>query len=120
MPDRHLLPNERVPHEAQHAAFDEHHANYKTEIWDRKSPINGVPAEHWLGRDDVRDGEVYLIHYADDSGTLIFQPHHPNGAVMTKETVQATADRHHEDVAADRAHAALQRQFPEAYRPAAI
>lgn len=51
---------------------------YRVEIWDKKSAINGVPAEKVLAsRDDIpADGEVYLI-YVDDH-LVYFQPHDPD------------------------------------------
>lgn len=59
-----------------------------TEIWDRKSPINGVKAEDILKRNDVsEDGAIYLVK--DSSGrVIIFQPHEPGtaGFVPMNET----------------------------------
>lgn len=58
--------------------------NYVLEIWDKKSPINGVAASVMLGRFDVpQGGEIYIIrdvdsHKYDLAGDVIrFQPHHP-------------------------------------------
>ena len=43
---------------------EKHKQRYRIEIWDKKSPINGVPAEKiFASRADIPEGgEVYLIY----------------------------------------------------------
>lgn len=55
-------------------------ARYQVVLWDRKSPINGVPASDVLAaRDDIPpDGAVYLI--VRDGQVIYFQPHKPGVA----------------------------------------
>jgi hypothetical protein len=80
----------------QDAIINEEDAEYTTEIWDRKSPINGVGALDVLKRrsDIPATGKVYLVK--DSSGRVIyFQPHDPTleGIVaMTDANVQERAD----------------------------
>ena len=63
----------------QDKEFDEERAKYKVEVWDRKSPINGVPAEDVLNkRNDIpKNSQVYLIKDAETDKVLMFQPHKP-------------------------------------------
>ena len=71
---------------------------WRVEVWDRRAPINGIPAEVFLARDDVRaigDGKIYLLYR--DNVLAYFQPHDPaqSGFVaMTPKTVQTCAGRH--------------------------
>lgn len=56
-------------------------ARYRVELWDRKSPINGVPAETVLKRPDVPpEGDIYLIYI--DGALRFFQPHDPDQGGM--------------------------------------
>jgi hypothetical protein len=94
------------------ASFDEDaviaraESAYTVEIWDKTSPINGLPAEDVIAsRTDIpADGTVALIR--DASGAvLVFQPHLPEegikrmtpavarstGAKMVKENAQREA-----------------------------
>lgn len=61
----------------QQAIEDEERARWTIEIWDRKSPINGVPAETFFERHVVpEDGDVYVMRR--DDGCTVFQPHEPH------------------------------------------
>lgn len=86
----------------QKAIFGKHRARVKVEVWDKQSPVNGVPAEQILSsRTDIpADGEVYLL-YIDDR-LVYFQPHEPNQAglvPMTKDTVLTIANQHADQLA---------------------
>jgi hypothetical protein len=68
---------------------------YRVEIWDKKSPINGVPAEQILAsRADIPEGgEVYLVYV--DGKLTYFQPHPPGeGGLrpMTRDEALQIAD----------------------------
>ena len=90
------------------AAHEEEKAKLVKVIWDKKSPINGVPASHFLSRHDVHpggDGEIYLLNDAATGHTHIFQPHEPyvsGHRWMTEHTVHKHADGHHSDIAEHR------------------
>lgn len=73
------------------AATAELKSNYRTEIWDRVSSINGVPAEDVLSsRDDIPEGgEVYLVYQGDT--VLLFQPFVP-GEEGFKPMTKAVAE----------------------------
>ncbi|EID42845.1 hypothetical protein [Parageobacillus thermoglucosidasius] len=74
---------------------------FRIEVWDKQSPINGVPAEKIIARDDVLDdGEVYLVYV--DGNLIYLQPHDPFQAgivAMTSENVMEIAQRHVEQIA---------------------
>jgi hypothetical protein len=81
----------------QNLMLENEKKNYVVEIWDKQSPINGVDASKFLARDDVGDGEVYLIKDALTGGTIYFQPHNPDmsGFVkMTIDNVSTIANEH--------------------------
>lgn len=81
----------------QNLMLENEKKNYVVEIWDKQSPINGVDASKFLARDDVGDGEVYLIKDALTGGVIYFQPHHPemSGFVkMTNDNVLNIANEH--------------------------
>lgn len=66
-------------------------------LWDRKSPINGIPAEEVLAnrKDIPENGEVYLILKGEQ--VVIFQPHVPHVAghpSMDSDTVHSHAQEH--------------------------
>jgi hypothetical protein len=88
----------QVDHEA---IVQKHRERFTYEVWDKKTPINGVPAEVILSRDDVQeDGEIYLL-YKDGVLTHI-QPHVPHEVgfkKMDKDTVHEHAKRHAEHYA---------------------
>ena len=70
---------------------------YRVEIWDKQSPINGVPADQVLAsRTDIpKNGEVYLIYI--DGKLTYFQPHPPGEAglrPMTRDEALQIADQH--------------------------
>jgi hypothetical protein len=73
-----------------------HRERFTYEVWDKKTPINGVPAEVILAREDVHeDGEIYLL-YKDGVLTHI-QPHAPHEIgfkKMDQDTVHEHANRH--------------------------
>lgn len=85
----------------QQAIFNQERNRFKIETWDKVTPINGVPAEKILAREDVPDdGEVYLIYV--DGNLLYFQPHDPFQAgivPMTKENVLEIANKHVDQLA---------------------
>lgn len=76
-------------------------SRFRIEIWDKQSPINGVPAEKIIARDDVPDdGEIYLVYV--DGNLQYLQPHDPFQAgivAMTSENVMDIAQRHVEQIA---------------------
>lgn len=79
-------------------------AHYRVEVWDRKSPINGVPAEVILAsrRDIPPGGLAYLI--IKDGRVVYFQPHDPfePGLVkLTEANVHEVGARHLERIVED-------------------
>lgn len=61
----------------QDALYDEARAKVTVELWDRVSPINGVPAEHFEQRGDLpEDGDVYLT--IENGRVVGYQPHEPD------------------------------------------
>lgn len=70
------------------------------EVWDKRSPINGVAAEKFIARNDVDPrGEIYLIK--ENGNILFFQPHapfEPGFVLMTPETVHDYAKAHIEQI----------------------
>lgn len=69
----------------QEAIYNDERASLVTEVWDRVSAINGVPAEHFLNREDVDEAganDIYLIK--KDGQVIVFQPHDPNAQGFTK------------------------------------
>lgn len=89
----------------QDAVYDEQRAGWTVEVWDRVSPINGVPAEHFHARGDVpAEGDVYLLKAG---GKIVgFQPHEPDveGIVaIPKGKGLERGNRHADVIAADRA-----------------
>jgi hypothetical protein len=85
----------------QNAIFNEQRKRFRIEVWDRQSPINGVPAEKIIARDDVPDkGEVYLIYV--DGALRFLQPHDPFQAgivPLTPENVMTIANQHVDQLA---------------------
>ena len=76
---------------------EKHKQRYRIEIWDKKSPINGVPAEKiFSSRTDIPEGgEVYLIYI--DGQLRLFQPHPPfEGGMraMGPDEVRSIAEQH--------------------------
>ena len=62
----------------QDALYDAARAALRVEVWDRVSPINGVPASHFEQRGDLpATGDVYLLKDADGR-VLEYQPHEPD------------------------------------------
>jgi len=60
----------------QAAIFAEVRHEYRVEIWDKKSAINGVEAGVFLERPDVGEGEAYLLYKGDV--LQFFQPSDPH------------------------------------------
>lgn len=58
--------------------------SYKLEIWDKKSPINGVEAEIVLKSKPYEIGSVYLIYVNDK--LVYLQDHNPNESGYVKMT----------------------------------
>lgn len=86
------------------ALYDEERAAWETEVWDRTSPINGVPAEHFLARDDVKDtGDIYLLK--QNGQVVVFQPHEPEkeGLVAIPKGQGGTRGAAHADTIAGQA-----------------
>lgn len=85
----------------QQAIFDQERSRFRIEIWDKVTPINGVPAEKIIAREDVPDdGEIYLLYV--DGQLRYLQPHDPFQAgivPMTKENVLEIANRHVDQLA---------------------
>lgn len=65
-------------------------ARYRHEVWDRVSPINGVPAEDVINSSPEfqRDGDILLV-YRDDR-VLIIQPFDPKTGNPIDETSAPT------------------------------
>ena len=69
----------------QDALYDQTRAKYVVEVWDRDSPINGVPAQHFKDRGDLpADGDVYLVKDAATGQVLEYQPHEPDVQGLVK------------------------------------
>lgn len=85
----------------QQAVFDQERRRFKIEVWDKVSPINGVPAEKILTREDMlSSGEIYLIYI--DGQLRYLQPHEPFQAgivPMTKDNVLQIANQHVDQLA---------------------
>lgn len=99
------------------AIFTAERAVWTTEVWDRKSPINGVPAQHFLDRDDVDEvgtDDIYLL--IKDGAVVGFQPHEAGVSGMVripKGQGTAKAKAHADDIAADATAAEVSRQVRE-------
>lgn len=96
----------------QDAVYDEQRAAWTTQVWDRTSPINGVPAEHFLARDDVGPtGDIYLL--IRDGQVVMFQPHEPGVAGIVrvpKGRGLTRGNSHADEIAADGAAAETTRR----------
>ncbi len=82
------------------------------EIWDKVSPVNGVPAEKLLSRSDVDvNSEIYLIKDANTGKVLYFQPHAPGEIgfvrMKTKAEAESAAKKHRFLLAEARANARI-------------
>lgn len=63
----------------QDAVYDAARAKLVVEVWDRTSPINGVPAQYFIDRGDLPEtGDVYLVKV--DGQVVEYQPHEPEQA----------------------------------------
>jgi hypothetical protein len=96
------------------AVTREETARYRTEIWDKTSPINGVPAAQVLaGRDDIpADGTVYLVYEGDR--VLMFQPFDPDRQGVNKMTpaiARQKASKHVERLAEPRMRARMEQHL---------
>jgi hypothetical protein len=76
-------------------------------VWDKVSPINNVPADYFLAREDVdQNAEIYLIKDAVTGSTLYFQPHVAGIeglSRMDSQTVILHAKEHKASIAQSRA-----------------
>jgi hypothetical protein len=85
----------------QQAVFNQEHVRFEVAVWDKVTPINGVPAEKIITREDVPDdGEIYLLYV--DGQLRFLQPHDPfqGGIVpMTKDNVLRIANQHVDQLA---------------------
>ena len=63
---------------------------YNYEIWDNKSPINGVNAEDIINSRSYKIGKAYLIYI--DGDLVFFQDHNPEESGYKKMT-KAEAER---------------------------
>lgn len=78
--------------------YEASHEAVVWKVWDRKSPINGVPAKEVLARYPYAK-EVYLLQI--DGNTVVFQPHAPHvpGLVPLKHSnVEEIAQEHAAEV----------------------
>lgn len=92
----------------QQPIIDAEDARHETVIWDRASPINGVPASRVLAtRVDIPvTGDVYLVTNKDTGQVLTFQPFKPRVGgrqPMTNAEAQTIGEEHRSEVANDRA-----------------
>ncbi len=80
----------------QQAIFNQERSRFRVEVWNKVTPINGVPAEKIIAREDVPDdGEIYLLYV--DGQLRYLQPHDPFRAgivPMTAENVMQVANQH--------------------------
>lgn len=85
----------------QQAIFNQERNRFKIEVWDKVTPINGVPAEKIIAREDILDnGEIYLLYV--DGQLRYLQPHDPFQAgivPMTAENVVQIANQHADQLA---------------------
>lgn len=92
----------------QAAARAAERARWTSEVWDRTSPINGVPAAHFLNREDVSDAPIYLL--LCDGEVVYFQPHQADAAGLawlTVSDIEKAASAHADKVAESRAGVAI-------------
>lgn len=78
-----------------------HKARFRVEVWDKVSPINGVPAEYFLGvpteqypeprKDLPPGGEMFLVYV--DGNLQYIQPHDPDQAGFVPMTSTQAADK---------------------------
>lgn len=76
---------------------------FETVLWDKESPINGVPAEEVLAaREDIPEGgEVYLIRERESGRVHFFQPHVAEAEGLekiTKKNWHGNAKKHLDQV----------------------
>ena len=99
----------------QAAVLDEVKTTLTWEVWDRKAPINGVPAEEVLKRNDIPvGGEVYLLKEGDS--VVYFQPHLPEAdglQPIPAKDVQTIAEAHLKQVAQAAADALTMQRVSE-------
>jgi len=76
--------------------YNEIRSKYTYKIWDKRSPINGVPASRILGRGDFINADVVYLVYRD--GVLMYvQPTNPFEAghkPISKDEVDSIANKH--------------------------
>lgn len=91
-------------------------ARYRVEVWDKQSPINGMPADQVLAaRTDIpQGGEVYLIYI--DGQLTYFQPHPPDEAgarAMMRDEALQIGRAHMQRMAEGEAEAEIIREVVE-------
>lgn len=107
----------------QQALIDEADRAYRSEIWDRKRPINGCSATTLLAtrKDIPADGEVFLIIDVPANCVVVFQPFVPSVGgrrKMTTEDVHVHATNSRQKCANDRALLSIRRHLQAALRAA--
>lgn len=92
----------------QPSVFAKHRARYISKVWDERSPINGVPAEQVLARQDIpKDPNRKILLIYVDGRLARIQPHHPDEAgfvAMTESDLDdanpnSVVHRHLDDLA---------------------
>lgn len=69
---------------------------YGIVLWDRQTPVNGVPAEQVIaGRPDMlHNGAIYLVTNAASGAVLYIQPTDPEtGAIMDEAAAMESAQK---------------------------
>lgn len=101
----------------QDAIYDAERSTWTTQVWDRKSPINGVPAQYFLDRVDVDEkgtDDIYLL--LRDGQVVMFQPHEPDvqGLVrVPRGRGLARGNTHADVISADNASGEVVRRVRE-------
>lgn len=83
--------------------YQEAHGSVEWEVWDKASPINGVPAEEVLARAEYAQADViYLVRVGGD--VVFFQPHAPGVSGfqnITDDVVETMAAEHAASIVED-------------------
>ena len=95
--------------------------SYETKLWDKESPINGVPAKDVLkARDDIPEGgEVYLIIDKNSGDVVFFQPYLPNQEGLKKITQgnwESESSKHVKEVATQDASQKFMNDIPKSLK----
>lgn len=107
----------------QQALIDEADRAYRSEIWDRKRPINDCPAATLLAtrKDIPADGEIFLIVDVVADRVVVFQPFVPavgGRQKMTAKDVHVHATNSRQKCANDRALLSIRRELAAALQAA--